>query len=89
MIKKELGELIYFLGYANMEGVDDQEKSDTAFFDFEEHTEELKSKFNGFKSANEEALKDVLAEDRVVKKYGINKGKQMFDLFDADLMARV
>ena len=44
--------MLYFLGYANMEGVDGQEKSETAFFDYEEHSEENKAKFNGFMEIN-------------------------------------
>ena len=72
-----------------MDGVDGREKSETAFFNYEKHSEENKAKFNGFLEVNEESAKEVLAEPKVVKTYGINKGKDIFDLFDADLMARV
>ena len=84
-----MGELLYFMGYANMEGVDDHEKGETAFFNYEEHTEGAKAKYNGFQRLNEESLKEVLAQPKVIKKYDINKGSDTFDLFNPEMLRRV
>jgi|LakMenEpi03Oct11_1017367.scaffolds.fasta_scaffold14622_2 hypothetical protein len=42
-IKQEMGDLLYFFGYSNLE-----EKSMTNFFTFDSHTEEHKGLYNGF-----------------------------------------
>jgi hypothetical protein len=54
LIKKELGDLIYYFGYSNLD-----EKSMTNFFMFDSHTEDRKALHNGFRRANTESLAEV------------------------------
>ena len=59
LIKTELGDLLYFFGYTNLD-----EHSLTNFFTFEQHTEEHKKLYNGFMKVNEDSMKEVLHQPR-------------------------
>lgn len=73
LIKQELGDLIYYFGYSNLD-----EKSITNFFTFDSHTEERKALHNGFRRANAESIAEVCAEPRQIKLFK-NVDKKFFD----------
>lgn len=72
-IKQELGDLIYYFGYSNLE-----EKSITNFFEFNNHTEVRKALHNGFIRTNAESLAEVCEEPRKIKVLK-NIDKKFFD----------
>ena len=82
-IKKELGDLLYFFGYSNVD-----EGSYSNFYQFDEHTEERRALHNGYKKVNEESLQEVLARPRVYKQYAHNYNRDMIELMPREFQER-
>lgn len=82
-IKDELGDLLYFFGYSNID-----EDSYSNFYQFDEHTEERRALHNGFKKVNEESLQEVLARPRVYKNYSHNLNRDMLELMPQEFKDR-
>ena len=82
-IKQELGDLLYFFGYSNID-----EESYSNFYQFDEHTEERKALHNGYKKVNEDSMKYVVNPEKEVKLYAHNYQKDMIPLLPPHLLAR-
>lgn len=82
-IKSELGDLLYFFGYSNVD-----EESYSNFYHFAEHSEERRALHNGFKKVNEDAMQEVLARPRQYKSYSHNRNRDMVELLQQVVIER-
>lgn len=82
-IKNNIGHQLYYFGYVNHP----EDKNDTSFFEFAEHSEDNLSQYLGFKRVNEESLKEVTGS-KLIRKYHVNK-ENIFPLLPKDVLPRV